>query len=110
MQGLSEIRQELIGWDWIYGKSPRFTLCHHKLADQRYECKVNVQNGRLADISIVNEHNQSIIVDALNKLIGLPLIECELQVALTDWFKANPSIANLFFKQLVQETLESAFF
>lgn len=109
MNGIEDIRSELSSWEWIFGKTPKFSLKHQKMADQWYECTINVQHGRIVSVTIVQIRDLS-PVDQIPDLTGLPLMESPIESALESWFQRDPSIRALFIKQLIQETTASAFF
>jgi hypothetical protein len=111
MGGIEKIRSELSDWEWIFGKTPKFTLKHRKIADVPYECNVTIKSGRIAQISIVRDSAElPMSADQLPNLLNLPLIESNVQIALDSWFSSNPSVEALFLKQMIHETLQSAFF
>lgn len=50
--GLDAIRRELIGWEWIYGKTPKFTIRWPLAEDGRRLLELDVQRGVVAEAAV----------------------------------------------------------
>ena len=87
--GIEDIKSELTSWQWVYGKTPKFTICH---SASNFTIDMLVEKGIIQDITVdslktttVNDsqggttpYSSNAQVIALQSLVGLPF--CPLTV------------------------------
>lgn len=73
-------------WDWIYGKSPAFSLQHRQHFDAgTVDYRLNVENGKISQIKIYGDFfGQGAISDVEQKLIGVRFEKPAVQAVFAD--------------------------
>lgn len=98
--GLEDIKKDLKSWDWIFGKTPKFTVLKHfnlseeflqknEYSDQKLTLKVLVENGIIDDIEVnaplsLVSGSFDVSVENLRTLKGQKFSE-DILTLLKDW-------------------------
>ncbi|XP_067945592.1 lipoyl amidotransferase LIPT1, mitochondrial-like [Watersipora subatra] len=67
--GIEEIKGELTSWQWVYGRTPKFSLNQSIEGDTTLN--LSVEGGKICDIT-VKSHYPDYTTDNIRTLIGLP--------------------------------------
>ncbi|XP_072118879.1 lipoyl amidotransferase LIPT1, mitochondrial [Mobula birostris] len=88
LPGVDRFTQELKSWDWIYGRTPTFNVCHtfsvdHNLSKAEVKLSMNINRGRIetCNIDVLSDWLPSEMCDQLSTdLIGSKFCPTETMV------------------------------